>query len=374
MAIGDTITGFEYVIGNGGPDPVAALLTTDIHTLALDGGDSVLSNDDDTDIEYYFNNVSITVASDTGLTGFTAGARYFVDTEDEDDNGDPTFERTYPNFNLTNATFTLSVQGAPTDRNPFFTSTKAESLFVPVDGAYGGQAGALSGYATAGIIDASKYVYTKVFNQAEFDFIPRLSPANQEIVRPSNGVFPSTPNDPASNVYPINTVTKFAPDPRRTILITYTYSFTYAIGSGTTTTQSITIEQYVSQPIEDYGPTIKALLADSYYGRGFYGLDQWPVDEPALYAADGQAIAPIPRVDYAVVDSSTSSGYAEYNQNTNGEGFPLVVDAEQGVIIPVVEDEEEFYNDDGQGIQIPGVDYTTDTYGDSDVIDFAKYF
>ena len=369
MAIGDTVTGFEYVIGNGGPDPVAALLTTDLHTLALESGGSVLSNDDDTDIEYYFNNVSITVAGDTGLTGYTAAARYFVDTEDEDDDGDPTFVRTYPNFNLTNATFTLSIQGAPTDRNPFFTSTKAESLFVPVDGVYGGQAGALSGYATAGIIDASKYVYTKVFNQAEFDFVPRLSPANQAIVAPSNGVFPSTPNDPANNIFPINTVTKFAPDPRRTILITYSYAFTYAIDSGTTTTQSITIEQYVSQPIEDYGPTIKALLADSYYGRGYYGLDQWPVDEPALYNADGTSIAPNPRPDVLIPDELTPSGFAEYNQDTNGAGFPLVIDIAQAdeVVQP-----EEHYREDG-GFSIPGVDYTTDTY-DNDVIDASKYF
>jgi hypothetical protein len=371
MAIGDETTGFEYIIGNGGPDPVAALLATNIHTLQLESGDSVLSNDDDTDIEYYFNGVSITVASDTGLTGYSVGARYYVDTEDVDDDGDPTFERTYPNFNLTNATFTLSVQGAPTDRNPFFTSTKAESLFVPVDGVYGGQAGALSGYATAGIIDASKYVYTKVFNLAEFDFIPRLSPANQAIVRPSNGVFPNTPNDPANNIYPINTVTKFAPDPRRQVLITYSYSFTYAIGSGTTATTGITIEQFVSQPIEDYGPTIKALLADSYYGRGFYGLDQWPVEEPALYDADGTAIAPIPRIDVRVIDTSTSSGFAEYDQNTNGAGFPLKLDLEPEAVPEIPEDE---IDDEDFGFEIPGVDYSTLIYGSTDIIDPSKFF
>ena len=371
MAIGDETTGFEFLIGNGGPDPVAALLSTNLHTLALESGDSVLSNDDDTDIEYYFNGVRITVASSAALTGFNVGARYYVDTEDEDDDGDPTFTRTFPNFTLTNATFTMSIGGAPTDRNPFLTSTKVESLFVPVDGVYGGQAGALSSYATAGIVDASQYVYTKVFNQSEFDFIPRLSPANQAIVSPNNGVFPNTPNDPASNIYPINTVTKFAPDPRRQVLITYSYSFTYAIGSGTTATTGITIEQFVSQPIEDYGPTIKALLADSYYGRGFYGLDQWPVEEPALYDADGTAIAPIPRIDVRVIDTSTSSGFAEYDQNTNGAGFPLKLDLEPEAVPEIPEDE---IDDEDFGFEIPGVDYSTLIYGSTDIIDPSKFF
>lgn len=364
MAIGDTTTGFEYIIGNGGPDPVAALLSTDLHTLALESGDSVLSNDTDTEIEYYFNNVSITVAGDTGLTGYTAGARYYVDTEEEDDDGDPTIVRTFPSFTVTNATFTVSLEGAPTDRNPFFTSTKIESLFVPTDGSYGG-----SNYATAGIIDDSKYVYTKVFNLAEFDFIPRLSPASQEIVAPSNGVFPSTPNDPANNVYPVNTVTKFAPDPRRTILFTYTYSFTYSVDSAPTQTQTITIEQYVSQPIQDYGPTLKALLENSYYGQGYYGLDQWPVEEGPLYDEDGLGIAPIPRVDITVIDTSTSSGFAEYDQNTNGAGFPLVLDTEP-TAVPTIPTTDIDTSD--AGFEIPGVDYNTDTY-DNEVIDASKY-
>jgi hypothetical protein len=154
------------------------------------------------------------------------------------------------------------------------------------------------------------------------------------------------------------------------VLITYSYSFTYAIGSGTTATTGITIEQFVSQPIEDYGPTIKALLADSYYGRGYYGLDQWPVEEEALYSADGSAIAPIPRIDVRVLDTSTASGYAEYNQNTNGAGFPLQVDIEPEVV-PVIPVQEIDRSD--EGFEIPGVDYTTDTYND-EVIDASKYF
>ena len=103
-------------------------------------------------------------------------------------------------------------------------------------------------------------MYTKVFNLAQFDFVPRLSPAQQGVVRPTNGVFPNAPeiNDPANGIYPIDTVTAFAPDPRRQVLVTYAYSFVYNLGAGDQTT-CITIEQYVSQPVGDYGPTLKAL-------------------------------------------------------------------------------------------------------------------
>ena len=359
MAIGDTTTGFEYIIGNGGPDPVAALLATNLHTLALESGDSELSGDADTETEYYFNGVSINVAADTGLTGFSVGARYYVDTEtaNPDPPGGTILVRTYPDWTLVSATFTVELEGASTDRNPFYTSTKTESLFVPTSGTYG--------TATAGIIDGSQYVYSKVFNQSQFNYIPRLSPSSQEIVNPTNGVFPSTPNDPANNVYPIDTITAFSPDPRRQILFTYSYQLTYNAGSEINATTGITIEQYVSQPITDYGPTLKALLDNSYYGKGLYGLDQWPVEEPALYQKDGTAITPIPRPDVLIEDSSTSSGYAEYNQNTNGEGFPLRLDTEPTAVIEPPEFDTTTVI---PGVEIPGVDYTYDTY-DNDVID-----
>lgn len=368
MAIGDTTTGFEYTIGNGGPDPVAALLSTNLATLALESTASELSDGTDTDTEYYFNGVSITIASDTGLTGFNVGARYYVDTEtaNPDPPGDPIIVRTYPDWFLHSATFTVSLEGAPTDRNPFLTSTKAESLFVPESSTTFGNYGT----ATAGIVDGSQYVYTKVFDQSQFDFIPRLSPANQETVTPANGTFPSTPNDPANNIYPINTVCSYAPDPRRQILFTYSYNFVYTAGTEVEQSTGITIEQYVSQPLNNASEVLKGLLADSYYGRGFYGLDQWEVDEPALYNHDGTAIEPIPRVDYRVEDSSTPSGFAEYDQNTNGAGFPLVIDAEQDIIIDEVVQPEEVYSDDGQGVHIDGVDYSNDTY-DNDIIPFV---
>ena len=139
MAIGDTTTGFEFLIGNGGPDPVAALLATDLQTLALESGDSVLSNDADTETEYYFNGVTVNVAGAATLNGFDVGARYYVDTEiaNPDPPPDPEPEdliitqRSYPGFDLISSTFTVSASGAPTSRVVFATSTNAESLFIP---------------------------------------------------------------------------------------------------------------------------------------------------------------------------------------------------------------------------------------------------
>jgi hypothetical protein len=365
MAIGDTTTGFEYLIGNGGPDPVSALLSTNLATLALESTASELSDGTDTDIEYYFNGVTIALASSFELNGYSVGARYYVDTEDVDTDGDPTFDRTYPGFNLVSATFTVTAQGAPADRPIFLTTTNAESLFTPSAGAVG-----VDAYATAGITNGSKYIYTKVFNLSEFDFIPRLSPSSQGVVRPDNGVFPNAAeiNDPANGIYPVNTVTAFAPDGRRQVLLTYTYTIVYNLGAGDLTT-TISIEQYANQNISDFGPTLEALLANSYYGHGIYGLDQWPSDEPALYESNATSIAPIPRPDSLIVDTSTTSGYAEYNQATYGAGFPLVLDTEPTV---VPDQPEQEYTATG-GVEIPGVDYTSDTY-DNDIIDASEFY
>lgn len=380
MAIGDETIGFEYLIGNGGPDPVAALLATNLHTLALESGDSILSNDTDDETEYYFNGVSVNVAASAELNGFDVGVRYYIDREvenpdpDPDPDDPPTITRLYPNWTLVSTTFTVSVEGAPTDRPLYFTTTNPESLFTPDPGTYGGQAGALSAYATSGIIDGSRYMYTKVFNLSQFDFIPRLSPAQQGVVRPANGAFPNASdiNDPANGIYPINTVTAFAPDPRRQVLVTYSLDFVYNLGddNGNQTT-GITIEQYVSQPVGDYGPTLKALLANSYYGHGIYGLDQWPIEEVPLYEADGDAIAPIPRIDVAVIDTSTSSGFAEYNQATYGADMPVVLDVEPEAVPEIPEDDIDTTD---FGYEIDGLDYSSDVFTDKDIIDFAKYF
>ena len=180
MAIGDITTGIELLIGNGGPDPVAALLATNLQTLALESGQSELSGGIDTEDEYYFNGVSINVASSATLNGFTAGARYYVETEDENEDGEPVFERAYPGFTLVSSTFTVEAAGAPTDRPLFATTTNAESLFTPNAGSYG-----INNYATAGITDGSQYIYTKVFDRSNFSFIPRLAPESQDIVVPT---------------------------------------------------------------------------------------------------------------------------------------------------------------------------------------------
>ena len=370
MAIGDFTTGFEYLIGNGGPDPVSALLSTNLATLALESTASELSDGTDTDIEYYFNGVTIALASSFELNGYTVSGRYYVDTEtvnpdpDPDPDAPPYITRTYPGFNLVSSTFTVTAEGAPADRPIFLTTTNAESLFTPSAGAVG-----VNGYATAGITDGSKYIYTKVFNLSEFDFIPRLAPSSQGVVRPDNGVFPNAAeiNDPANGIYPVNTVTAFAPDGRRQVLLTYTYTIVYNLGAGDLTA-TVSIEQYANQNISDFGPTLEALLANSYYGHGIYGLDQWPSDEPALYESNGTSIAPIPRPDSLIVDTSTTSGYAEYNQATYGAGFPQVSDA--AVADQVFEDIQTRMPG---GFEIPGVDYTTDTY-DGDDVDASEFY
>ena len=77
----------------------------------------------------------------------------------------------------------------------------------------------------------------------------------------------------------------------------------------------------------------------------------------------------IPRPDSLIVDTSTTSGYAEYNQATYGAGFPLVLDTEPTV---VPDQPEQEYTATG-GVEIPGVDYTSDTYV-NDIIDASEFY
>jgi hypothetical protein len=313
-----------------------------------------------------WNDVSISLGTSTTLNNYTFTTKYYSSTSDINS----TTYYMYVAYNLVSQTISItSVEGAPTDRDPgnvtFFTAAPGNYTFTtnvldPTEGGTGT-------VATSGITDGSDYQYIKVFNLGDFSYIPRLSPANDAAIDTTGG-FPTSNNDPDNNIYPMNTVTEFAPDTRQRVTITFTVTTVYNLGADNITdTQTIT--QDCTQNLNDVATILNNYLTNSYYGQGYYGLDQWPVEEPSLYNTDGTARLPEPRPDSLIIDASTESGYAEYNQATDGAGFPLVLDSGIAAIpdIPI-----QNIDDDGEGVDIPGVDYTSRTIFDRSKVPFPE--
>jgi hypothetical protein len=141
-----------------------------------------------------------------------------------------------------------------------------------------------------GIVDDTGYIYPKVFDQSRFFYLPALSGGTKETfkgeVEATSG-FPTEPYDPKKDIYPIDTVTKFSPDEREEVTVSYKITTKYIV-SGITLgpqggvlpglpiqpspelTHEMTIYQVVKQPSNNWGDQLKGLLARSYFSNGIY--------------------------------------------------------------------------------------------------------
>lgn len=134
-------------------------------------------------------------------------------------------------------------------------------------------------WAEGGIDDDTGYIYTEVFDQTYFYYLPPFSGDNQDNftgeVEASQG-FPQTPYDPANGVYPMDAITRYLPDQRSSVIITYTVDTEYCIGSQgpqgpqDVLTDSITIYHEVSQPVYNWGLQLLALQQKTYFYNGIY--------------------------------------------------------------------------------------------------------
>lgn len=180
---------------------------------------------------------------------------------------------TYPQWRLISQTITSSKPTCGTI--PFSNSTE------DLDSAE---------YAEAGITDGSGYIYVRTFDQTRFFYLPAFSGENQDTftgeLEATSG-FPENPYDPGNGVYPMDAVTKFAPDQRPSVNITYTLTTEYImltggdpIGDsgniengtevGDSETDTVTISQTVLQPSFNWAAILFALQAKTYFGNGIY--------------------------------------------------------------------------------------------------------
>jgi hypothetical protein len=145
-------------------------------------------------------------------------------------------------------------------------------------------------YAEAGIQDGSGYIYVRVFDLTRFFYLPAFSGENQDNftgeIEAITG-FPQTPYDPDNDVYPMDAITKFAPDERPSVTITYTLTTEYIQLSGGTSigdqgaiegatevgdpqTDTVTITQTIFQPSFNWASVLFALQSRTYFANGIY--------------------------------------------------------------------------------------------------------
>lgn len=204
--------------------------------------------------EYSWEGVVIGITEVTPLSGFRVRTRAV-------NNSGPQGPQ-YPEWELIDQTITISlpdcgvqVYGAPIDQ-------------------YGG-----SQWAEGGIVDETGYIYTKVFDQTFFFYLPPFSGDSQDNftgeIEATSG-FPEEPYEPENDVYPMDAVTRFLPDQRPSVVVTYTVDTEYCIGSQgpqgpeDVLTDSITIHHEVTQPVFDWGAQLLALQQKTYFFNSIY--------------------------------------------------------------------------------------------------------
>jgi len=116
----------------------------------------------------------------------------------------------------------------------------------------------------------SGYIYSQVFDQSEFRYVPRLSGGTQttyqgDVSIDETGWFPALPYDVERNIYPMDSVTAVLPDERESVTITYTAVMNTALANSTAT-----ITQVVNQPTTDWGDLIDQLLSQTYFYNNIY--------------------------------------------------------------------------------------------------------
>ena len=204
--------------------------------------------------EYSWEGVVIGIDDVEPLVGFRVKSRP-VDTEGPQGSQ-------YPDWELLNQTITISKPNC------------GPQSYGGTEGLYGAEE-----WAEGGIDDETGYIYTEVFDQTYFYYLPPFSGDTQENftgeLEAAQG-FPQEPYDPENGVYPMDVITRYLPDQRPSVVITYTVDTEYCIGSQgpqgpeDILTDSITIHHEVSQPVYNWGAQLLALQQKTYFFNGVY--------------------------------------------------------------------------------------------------------
>ena len=213
---------------------------------------------------YVWSPTPIGVDPPTPLNGHTVTFRIYTETTPppSEEVPDPQPVRTYSSFYIVSQS--LVVNAPHTD--PFVDETG--NIFTAPVG--------ITSAATAGIVDGSAYSYVKVFDQTEFWYLergykPPKAPPPVDGSIEGDPQIPREPYDPANNIYPTDAVTRYNPDPRNFVTLTYTLTTEYNTdGSSSGNTDVINITQVVTQSITDWSDACKAEINRTAFKAGLY--------------------------------------------------------------------------------------------------------
>ena len=227
---------------------------------------------------YFYSSVEIPHGDRFTLNGFHVGVRYYEQFSstiqppglDPETNlpypPETTYTRAYPGFYLHSQSYVR------TGRQVFETDTGTE-LFTASPGDRGA-----SEFATAGITNGTAYTYGLVFDQAQIEYMPRLSRAGQGLC---DGIIPQQPYDKGANppVFPIDYLVAFLPDPRDSVTVGYELTTVWSEDENTAPiTTTVTINHTCTQPEEfDFNAVLNKYTELSYYGNGYEHLGLYPM-------------------------------------------------------------------------------------------------
>lgn len=207
--------------------------------------------DPDSSISSKWADTTIGFTTPVSLTGHTIGVRYRE--------GDEVDGYTYPTWYLISQTLTPnSPHNSP---NPYTTELGTELYTVP-SGTYIGT------FQNAGITDGTAYSYVKVFDQTQASYIPRLS--SFDSVPIDGQIVPIEPYNPPTE-YPIDALTRFNPDTRSFVTISYTLTTTWSSLSPTDsspTVSSITLSQDVYQSTNNWSSVVQQYVDRTHFKHG----------------------------------------------------------------------------------------------------------
>ena len=198
--------------------------------------------------EYSWEEVVVGINGVDPLSGFRFSSRAYVET--------PPGPRVYVPWTLIEQTVTPSLPDMGTE---LFTAPPGDySSAVPAEG---------------GIVDGTGYTYTRVFTKADFWYLPAFSGGYRDgftgEIEAEDGNFPDEPYDPDNNIYPLDAVTRFHPDDRESVVVSYEVTTRY-IMTGVELTDTMTIYQEVRQPNNNWGALLRSLIRKTYFANKIY--------------------------------------------------------------------------------------------------------
>ena len=287
-----SFSGFEYTVSPDGGPPTPE--------------EAVFSHGSNP--PYAFADIQIECPERTIITGHSVSVRYFeLEIEeippptDEDGNpiGEPTYNSTltYPAWNLTHQEFQRA------EEKFYFERELGNNLYAaPFPAAYGTAVAGISDVIFGPprppapdvdtehpdyvpLPDDNAYSYCRIFDRAEIEWIPRLSPPGQPALNGKNASIPTGPHDPEANppIYPFDAIVGFVPDPRDSVNITYTLLTESDKGN-----ESVTINHLVLQTEIDVGEKMVLFMEKSYYYNDYIHVGLYPPDTPDAWTQTGR--------------------------------------------------------------------------------------